>query len=275
MAAIGALHGGNSRKLHLVNSALMVLLPKKEDARQIGDYRPISLVHSFAKLITKIMASRLAPKLDSMIAKNQSAFIKGRRIHDNFMMVQNMARNLHRRQRTAMMVKLDITKAFDTVSWAFLLEILTYLGFGWRWRTLLCNLFNTSSTRVLLNGEPGQQIRHRRGLRQGDPLSPMLFIIVMDVFSRIIDKADNLKLLAPLATVQIGHRVSIYADDVVLFATPQPGDTDLIKGVLHVFGEASVTCQPTKVIHYAHTMWRYREGVPTGTNGMHHCKFSL
>lgn len=239
MAAIGALHGGDSRKLHLVNSALMVLLPKKEDARQIGDYRPISLVHSFAKLVTKIMASRLAPKLDSMIAKNQSAFIKGRRIHDNFMMVQNMARNLHRRQRTAMMVKLDITKAFDTVSWAFLLEILTYLGFGWRWRTLLCNLFNTSSTRVLLNGEPGQQIRHRRGLRQGDPLSPMLFIIVMDVFSRIIDKADNLKLLAPLATAQIGHRVSIYADDVVLFATSQPGDTDLIKGVLHVFGEAS------------------------------------
>lgn len=128
---------------------------QKEDAEQVGDYRPISLVHNFAKLVTKVLASRLAPFLDSMIATNQSAFIKGHRIHDNFLMVQNMARTLHRRHRTSMMLKLDITKSFDTVSWAFLLEILTHRGFGWRWRTLLCNLFNTSSTRVLLNGEPG------------------------------------------------------------------------------------------------------------------------
>lgn len=91
MMAIGVLHGGDSRKLHLLNSTLMVLLPKKEEATQVGDYRPISLAHSFAKLVTKIMASRLATRLDNIISATQSAFIKGRRIHDNFMMVQNMA----------------------------------------------------------------------------------------------------------------------------------------------------------------------------------------
>ena len=68
-------------------------------------------------------------------------------------------------------LKLDISKAFDSVSWAFLLEILTHLGFGPIWCNLVTNLLKTSSTRVLVNGEPGREIRHQQGLRQGDPLS--------------------------------------------------------------------------------------------------------
>lgn len=198
MLAIGALHGGESRHLHLLNSAFMVLIPKKEDADSVGDYRPISLVHSFAKLVTKIMANRLAPRLHSLVSVNQSAFVKGRCIHDNFMLVQQMAKFLHRQGTPRVMLKLDITKAFDTVSWAFLLEVLIHLGFGGRWRTLLCNLLSTSSTRVMLNGIPGDYIRHHRGLRQGDPLSPMLFIIVMDVLTALVTKAEELGALHPL-----------------------------------------------------------------------------
>lgn len=87
MAAIRAVHGGNARQLHLLNSAFIVLIPKKEEATRVGDFRPISLVHSFAKLLTKIMANRLAPKLDEIVSKNQSAFIRGRSIHDNFLLV--------------------------------------------------------------------------------------------------------------------------------------------------------------------------------------------
>lgn len=155
MAAIGAPHGGDARRPHLLNSAYMVLIPKKEDPMTVGDYRPISLVHSFIKLITKVMHNRLAPKLGSIIAANQSAFIRGRRIHDNFLLVQHTAKFLHGQGKPCMLLKLNITKAFDTVSWPFLLEILTHLGFGSRWRGLLCNLLYTSSMRVLLNGEPG------------------------------------------------------------------------------------------------------------------------
>lgn len=124
MAAVGAVHGGDSRRLHLLNSAFMVLIPKKEDAVEVKDFRPISLVHSFAKLVTKIMANRLASILKSMVAPNQSAFIRGRSIHDNFMMVQQTTRCLHRKGKPTLLLKLDITKAFDSVSWAFLLEVL-------------------------------------------------------------------------------------------------------------------------------------------------------
>lgn len=172
MAAVGAIHGGDCRNLHLLNSAYMVLIPKKEDAAFVGDYRPISLVHSFAKLITKIMANRLASKLNSIVAHNQSAFIRGGSIHDNFMLVQQMARLLHRKGKANLILKLDITEAFDSVSWAFLLEVLNRLGFGACWKTLLCDLLSSSSTRILVNGEPRETIRHQRGLRQEDPLPP-------------------------------------------------------------------------------------------------------
>lgn len=80
MNAIHAFWARNSRSLYLLNDAFMVLLPKKPDPSQLGDYRPISLIHSFGKLITKCLANRLARALDGLVDKNQSAFIKGRNI---------------------------------------------------------------------------------------------------------------------------------------------------------------------------------------------------
>lgn len=239
MVAIGAVHGGDSRKLNLLNNAFMVLIPKKANADRLTDFRAISLVHSFAKLVTKILANRLAPKLGNIIAKNQSAFIKGRRIHDNFLMVQHMAKTLHGQKRSSLMLKLDITKAFDSVSWPFLLEILGRFGFGDQWRTTICNLLATSTMRVMLNGEPGPPIAHRHGLRQRDPLSPMLFIMLMDVLTGLFNKVQEQGLLLPLMPRLFGHRLSIYANDVILFTIPGAPQLHLIKTILGTFGEAS------------------------------------
>lgn len=116
MAALGAVHEGDARQLHLLNSAYIVLLPKETDALQVRDYRLISLVHSFAKLITKLLANCLAPHLSKIVAPNQSAFIRGQRIHDNFLLVQHTARTLHRQNLSRVLLKLDISKAFDSVS---------------------------------------------------------------------------------------------------------------------------------------------------------------
>jgi exonuclease III len=220
MAALQAIWGKDFRNLWMLNSAYITLIPKKTEANQVKDFRPISLVHSFAKLVTKLLANRLASHLDRMVSPNQSAFIKKRFIQDNFMLVQQTARFLHSQRQPRILLKLDITKAFDSVSWAFLLEVLDKLGFGLRWRDILCGLLASSSTQVLLNGVPGDYIQHRRGLRQGDPLSPMLFILVMDVLNLMVTKASQEGLLQPISRRPIQHRISVYADDVALFLKP-------------------------------------------------------
>jgi hypothetical protein len=96
------------------------------EALEAKDFRPISMVHSSAKLVTKMLANRLDPFLDRLVATNQTAFTKGRCIHDNLMLVQQTIEVLHRRKIASLFLKLDISKAFDSVAWAFLLEILEH-----------------------------------------------------------------------------------------------------------------------------------------------------
>lgn len=134
--------------------------------------------------------------------------------------------------------KLDISKAFDLVSWPFLLEVLRHLGFGPLWCNIICKMLR-SSTKVLVNGEPGDLICHQRGLRQGDPPSPMVFILVMDVLNSLVVKACELGLLQPLLHRGSGQRISLYADDVVLYFRPCVTELRLIKEILRVFGVAS------------------------------------
>jgi hypothetical protein len=229
MAAINRLMQGDVSRLSLLNSAYITLLPKSTEALELKDYRPISLIHSFAKIIMKLLANRLASKLPQLVSLNQSAFVKGRCIHDNFILVQQMAKVLHRQKEARILLKLDISKAFDSVSWPFLLEVLQFLGFGSFWCDIMPKMFRTASTRVLVNGEPGDLIFHQRGLRQGDPLSPMLFILVMDVLNFLIKRAADLGQLLPLLRRGAGQRVSMYVDDVVLFVQPVASELTLTK----------------------------------------------
>jgi hypothetical protein len=189
---------------------LMILLRKKEQPASMGDYRPISLIHSFSKLFTKCLARRLAPRLHEIVSPNQSAFIKGRSIHDNFRAVQLACRWLHARKFATVLLKVDIAKAFDSVSWPFLLEVLQHIGFPRRWTNWISVLLSTSSTRVILNGRPGNRITHARGLRQGDPISPMLFVIVMECLNSLIREADRRGALSPLPGRAISNRTSTW-----------------------------------------------------------------
>jgi hypothetical protein len=224
-------------KFILLNSAFITLLPKA-NAIEVKDYCPISLVHSFARLVTKLMANHLASRLPDMVSINQSAFDKGRSIHDNFLLVQQLARCLFKKKEPHILFMLDISKVSDSVSWAFLLEVLHNMGFGRKWRNLMCLLLSTSSTQVLVNGVPGESILHHRGLRQEDPLSPMSFLLVMEALNALITKAVQANFLQPLAVQQAKHQISLYADDAILFLRPNRDDLLLISQLLKAFGHA-------------------------------------
>uniref|UniRef100_A0A8R7QDM1 Reverse transcriptase domain-containing protein n=1 Tax=Triticum urartu TaxID=4572 RepID=A0A8R7QDM1_TRIUA len=138
-----------------------------------------------------------------------------------------------------MLLKLDITRAFGGVSWPFLLQILHHLGFGPRWREWISILLSTASTRVLIDGHPGPPIDHAHGLRQGDPVSPMLFTLVIDVLNFMLLRAVDLSLLHRLTAHHAASSISLYADDVVIFYHPDTHDIATVRKLMHVFGLAS------------------------------------
>jgi mannosylglycoprotein endo-beta-mannosidase len=229
----------HEQHLRHLSKAHIVLLPKKHDAKRIQDYRPISLTHSIAKLISKCLASRLAPELQNLVSRAQSAFIKKRSIQDNFLYAQNLIRSLHRSKQQGLFLKLDIAKAFDSVRWDYLLEVLQQFGFGVKWRSWVSILLAASSSSVLLNGSRGPWFRHFTGLTQGDPLSLMLFILAMEPFQKMMAIAATDGLLSPLSSRGPSLRVSLYADDAAVFVKPIKTEIQVVANILQIFGHAS------------------------------------
>lgn len=133
MKAIGQFSKEDFRGLHCINTSLMSLLPKIDGAEELRNFRPICLIHGASQIVVKVLANRLATELPKIVGGHQCAFVRGRTLHDNFMLVQAMARRLHAYRGPVALWKLDIMKAFDTLDWAFLLEVQRKMGYGARW----------------------------------------------------------------------------------------------------------------------------------------------
>lgn len=181
---------------------------------------------------------RLSDKIGELISPAQSAFLKTRCLQDNFLYVQKCVRSLHRKKKLALLIKLDIARAFGSVSWEFIFELLREMGFSARWWDWIAMILASQSSSFLLNGTPGAAINHRRGLRQGD-VSPLLFILAIDPLHHLITKvADGI--LAPLPGREIKLLVSLYADDAVIFSNPDGGEIDKLLEILKCFGDVPV-----------------------------------
>jgi hypothetical protein len=136
-------------------------------------------------------------------------------------------------------LKLDIAKAFDSVHWDFLMEVLRSFGFGHKWQSWVFSLLASSSTTILLNGSSGKWYKHFTGLRQGDPLSPMLFMLAMEPLQHMLQIVSTSGLLSPLNNRVATLRASLYADDAALFLKPVKEDVQVVAHILHIFGHVS------------------------------------
>lgn len=168
----------NLERLNWVN---IDLISKSNTPECISDYRPISLINSSCKIISKLLANRPSLIINSLIDDSQLIFIKGRCIADNIIAAQEVIFHLQKIRLLGHVLKVDFAKAFDSLDWKFLLDVLIAKGFGPHWISRIHNILSSSKARDLVNGEPHGYIHCKRGVRQEDPLSPMLFALVADV----------------------------------------------------------------------------------------------
>ena len=139
MQAIHQLYNLRASNWNLLNSANVILILKKGVISHNSCWLwLISLMHSNAKIMGKLLANRLSPHLNNLVSHSQTVFIKGRSILDNFQYVQGAVNHFHRSKTPMLFLKLDVTKAFDNIRWNYMLEILQRLGFGQCWRDLIC-----------------------------------------------------------------------------------------------------------------------------------------
>lgn len=226
------------------NTTNLVLIPKIPFPEELSQFRPISLCNFILKIITKAMANRLKKVLKWLISPNQSAFVPGRMIQDSIVVAHEAFHFLKRKKKGAdgyMALKLDFNKAYDRVEWDFLEEVLRKMGFEENWIRWTMECITTVNFDIFVNGEARSKVSPGRGLRQGDPLSPYLFVLVKDVLSKLMQQgiADSQRegMIINKHCPVLSH--IFFADDAILFLKAELKNCRAVKSILDLYGLAS------------------------------------
>uniref|UniRef100_A0A2N9EUU7 Reverse transcriptase domain-containing protein n=1 Tax=Fagus sylvatica TaxID=28930 RepID=A0A2N9EUU7_FAGSY len=219
-----------------LNVTFLALIPKKPGAQECKDFRPISLVTGMYKIIAKVLANRLSGVLPKLISASQNAFVGGRQILDSVLVANESLDSRLKSGFPGVLCKLDIEKAYDHVNWNFLLYMLRRCGFSERWRQWIYSCISTVRFSVLVNGSAHGFFSTSRGLRQGDPLSPMLFIIVMEALSRMLERAVAGGYISGFSVgnstgVELSISHSLFADDTLIFCGANSEQAWYLRGV--------------------------------------------
>ncbi|RVW79938.1 LINE-1 reverse transcriptase-like [Vitis vinifera] len=151
--------------------------------------KPISLLGGLYKLLAKVLANRLKKVLDRVVSVDPKCLVRGRQILDASLVANEVIDYWKKSKEKGLICKLDIEKAYDSINWKFLMKVLRKMGFGSRWRDWMWWCISTAKFSILINGVPAGFFSNSKGLRQGDPLSPYLFVLGMEVLSTLIRRA--------------------------------------------------------------------------------------
>lgn len=235
----------NNRCLpRLLNFTFIVLIPKTANPKRITEFRPISLCDVIYKIGAKMIANRMKPFLDKIISPTQSAFVPRRLITDNVLVAFEVNHYLKCRTRGKtqyMALKLDVSKAYDRIEWLFLRRIFIRLGFAESVVNLILLCVSSMSFSFLLNGKQFGAFQPARGLRQGNPLSPYLFICCVEGFIRLVEAAVEQGRLHGVKVAPSAPVISnlCFADDTVLYCPATTEEASEMLRILNLYAQAS------------------------------------
>lgn len=231
---------GQKISIQNLNSSFICLVPKKPSPESVDDYRPISLQSSSTKFLTKIMAERLQAVILDLIHENQYGFIKQRTIQGCLAWAFEYIHQCYQSERETLILKIDFEKAFDSVEHSAILTVLKAKGFTNTWINWVKDILTTSTTSVLLNGVPGKTFKCLRGVKQGDPISPLLFVLVADLLQSMINKAPEIGILSlPIPQPDTKFPIIQYADDTLIIMKASQKEIFCLKGILQSFASST------------------------------------
>uniref|UniRef100_A0A803SXA7 Reverse transcriptase domain-containing protein n=1 Tax=Anolis carolinensis TaxID=28377 RepID=A0A803SXA7_ANOCA len=231
-------------------NANIALIPKKDtDNFRVSNYRPISLLNVDYKIFTSILADRLKNVLIERIHEDQCGFLPGRHQKENIRILLNAIEYYEKnRQKKITFLFLDAEKAFDSVNWFCISEILSKMDIGFYFKNAIEKIYSKQRARIIINGQLSDTIEIKRGTRQGCPLSPLLFILTLE---RLLDAIRKNKELKGLTVKNNTFKIRAYADDVVCMIEDPTKQIKSWLEIIENFGEITgikINREKTKIL---------------------------
>ena len=231
----------NGHLLKDLNNTTIALIPKTSQACKLGDFRPISCCNIIYKVISKIIANRLKPTLQECISNNQAAFLKGRSLGENVLLSSELIRDYTKSScQKSSMLKVNLRKAFDTICWDFVLKLLEAQDFPPLFRTWIKECITSPRFSMSINGEFAGFFKGKKGLSQGDSMSPYLFIMIMEALSKVLKNAvenGKIRLHPNCEDPRVTHL--LFADYLLVFSDGSRHSLTCISEVMAEFKSVS------------------------------------